>query len=117
MNRDQAIHNFFSQFLTAYDDASVPDDALLPYLTYPVLIGTYDSPITCQPSLWYKDTSWEAITLKAHEIMDNIDGHTIKYDKGAILLNSSGAKYQRLNSGAIDVKRILLTIQMTFLER
>lgn len=117
MNREQAIHNFYSQFLTAYDETSVPDNAVLPYLTYPVSIGEINQQIIVQPSLWYKSTSWEAITKKAMEIMDGINGHFIKYDKGAILLTAGSPKYQRVDSGDDTVRRIVLTIVMEFLER
>lgn len=126
MNREQAIHAFYSQFLPAYDEQYIPEEKTVdgikvkvepPYITYPVIIGSYDSPIIVNPSIWYKSLSWEAITKKAMEIMDGIDGHTIKYDNGAILLNSTGTKYQRMNSGQDNIKRILLSIQMTFLER
>ena len=39
MNKEQAIHFFWSQFgLPAYDENSVPDDAQMPYITYNVVI-------------------------------------------------------------------------------
>lgn len=117
MNREQAIHNFFSQFLTAYDETTVPDNAELPYITYPVSIGQIDDMIIIQPSIWYAGKSWQDITLKAMEIMDGIDGHYIKYDNGAILLNAGTPKYQRVDSGADNIRRIVLTINMEFLER
>lgn len=117
MNREQAIHNFYSQFLTAYDETSVPDNAPNNYITYPVSIGQINEQVTVQPSIWYKSTSWEAITLKAMEIMDGIDGHFIAYDNGAILLSAGTPKYQRVDSGDDRYRRIVLTINMEFLER
>lgn len=123
MNSDQAIHKFFSSFgLKAYDENSVPDENdenSVPdnYITYPLSTGVMGYPLTNIPSLWYKSTSWEEITLKAKEIMDGIDGHVIDYDGGAIFLNTGSFKYQRINSGDDRYKRMLLNIQMEFLER
>lgn len=126
MNREQAIHNFYSQFLLAYDETSVPEYRYVdgekvkvepPYITYPVSIGEINAPITVNPSIWYKSSSWEDITLKAMEIMDGINGHIIHYDNGAILLTAGTPKYQRVDSGDDRYRRIVLNIQMEFLER
>ena len=117
MNREQAIQNFYSQFLTAYDELSVPDGAVLPYITYPLSVGQIDDIITVNPSIWYEGKSWTNITQKASQIMDGIDGHYINYDDGAILLYAGTPKYQRVDSGADNIRRIVLNIQMEFLER
>lgn len=117
MDKEQALHNFYSSFgLTAYGDDSVPDDAELNYITYPVEVGEINSPVFVQPSIWYSGTSWEQISKKAHEIMDGIDGHQIEYDNGSILLFAGNPKYKRVDSGKDNVRRIVLIIQMEFLE-
>ena len=69
MTKEQALHGFFSQFLTAYEENTVPDDAVLPYLTYTVSTGDIQqgaTVITC--NLWYRDTSWHDINAKAMDI-------------------------------------------------
>ena len=43
MTAEQTLHSFWSSFgLTAYDENSVPDDAVLPYITYSVSYDSFD---------------------------------------------------------------------------
>lgn len=74
MNVEAVLHTFFSRFgLTAYEENSVPDNAVLPYITYQVIVddwGGYSKILTA--SLWYRDSSWVAINAKARQIADYI---------------------------------------------
>lgn len=47
MTKAAALHSFFSGFgLTAYEENSVPDDAVFPYITYSLTTDSF--PITPQ---------------------------------------------------------------------
>lgn len=118
MNREQALHQFWNSFgIPAYDESTVPDNAVMPYITYQVSTGLINQPVLTTASLWYRSRSWEDITLKAHETTDGLNGHTIKYDNGAILLTTGTPKYQRIQDEDDMVRRIAMNIDLEFLER
>lgn len=118
MNREQALHQFWSSFnIPAYDESTVPDNAVLPYITYQVSTGLINQTVLATASLWYRSRSWEDITLKAHEITDGINGHAIKYDNGAILLTAGTPLTQRLEDEDDSIRRIVMNINYEFLER
>ena len=72
MTKEQALTKFWESFgLTAYDENSVPsgeNKPTYPYITYNVVTGSFGSNLALTASLWYKSSSWEAITNKADEI-------------------------------------------------
>ena len=118
MNREQALHRFWSSFgIPAYDESTVPDNAVMPYITYQVSAGLINQPVLATASLWYRSNSWEEITLKAHEISDGLNGHSINYDNGAILLYNGMPRYQRLQDENDMIRRIFFNINYEFLER
>lgn len=71
MTADKALYRFFSGFgVPAYPDTAVPDDTVMPYLTYSVaLSGWEDSPAPLTVKLWYHTESEAAPTEKAGEII------------------------------------------------
>lgn len=79
MTKAAAIHQFFSGFgLPAYESASVPQEAVLPYLTYESLTGAYDTlPQSLTVNLWYRTTSNVPPNQKVEQISAAI-GHTGK---------------------------------------
>ena len=51
MTAEQTLHSFWSSFgLTAYDENSVPDDAVLPYITYSVSYDSFDNNVSLTAS-------------------------------------------------------------------
>ena len=79
MDKEQALHQFWSSFgLTAYDENTVPDNALTTnggkYLTYIVATASLGDPTPLYANLWYKSSSWAEITVKANEISEAIGG-------------------------------------------
>ena len=87
MTKAAAIYHFWSGFgLTAYEENSVPTDALLPYITYQLVTDSFDREVPTAASLWYRDTSWVAINAKTEEISSHIGlgGKIIKCDGGLI---------------------------------
>lgn len=76
MNKNQALHHFWSQFgLTAYDEASVPKKAVLPYITYEAETDSLGNILTMSGSLWYRSPSWTAIDAKAQQIERTLKEH------------------------------------------
>lgn len=87
MTKAAAIYQFWSGFgLTAYEENTVPDDAVLPYLTYQLVTDSFGQEVAAAASLWYRSESWTAINAKTEEISESIGrgGKFINCDKGRI---------------------------------
>lgn len=122
MDKIQAIHNFWSGFnLPAYDENSVPTGENapdFPYITYFTATDALGYPVQLNGSLWYRDSSWKDISLKAQEISNAIglSGNCIKIDDGYMWLIRGNPFSQRMSEPNDDmVRRIYLNIQVEFL--
>ena len=120
MNKAQAIHAFWSGFgLPAYDQYTVPQDAQMPYITYSVMTGALNDMMVMNASLWYRSSSWEAITIKADQIAQAIGntGYAIRAVDGGYLWLTQGSPFaQRMSDDADrDIRRIYLNVNAEFL--
>lgn len=119
MTAEQAIHAFWSSFgLTAYDENSVPDDAVLPYITYSLSVDTFNNTILNTINIWYRSTSWINVTNKAKEIINTITdgGISIPTDKGIIRMNLGNPIYNRMGDENKNIKRIRINIETEYIE-
>ena len=120
MNSIQTLHAFWSSFgWKAYDETSVPDDAVLPYITYEVSSDEFGSTLLQNASLWYRSTSWAEVTEKEQEIAEFIGrgGRMLKFDGGAIWLQKSTPWAQRMSDSSDDmIRRIVLSIMIEYLD-
>lgn len=120
MNKMQTLHAFWSSFgLVAYDETTVPDVAKLPYITYEAKSDSFGAEMAVTASLWYRDSSWVAITEKAEAISDFITrgGRTVSYDGGAMWIRKGTPWAQRMSDGSNDmIRRIYLTLIVEFLD-
>lgn len=121
MNKEQALQSFWSGFgLTAYDENSVPsgeNKPSYPYITYNVITGSFGSNLTLTASLWYKSSSWAAITEKANEISEAISagGKIIPYDNGAIWIKRGNSFAQRMGDSDDTIRRIYLNVNVEYI--
>lgn len=120
MDKSQAIHQFWSSFgLPAYDENSVPDDAVMPYITYSVATGPMDSVHTIGGSLWYRSTSWRDVSKKADEIAKAVGGNGYyinKIDGGYLWITQGPSFAQRMSEPGDDMtKRIYISLNVEFL--
>ena len=120
MWKEHAIHQFWSSFgLPAYDSTTVDEEAEMPYITYDVSTGSIDDFILLTASLWYRSTSWTAITEKAHEIeeyLTTMSPPAIKIDGGRAYFVKGAPFSQRIAEGTDDlVRRIYLQVNAEFL--
>lgn len=118
--KEQAIHQFWSSFgLPAYDSTTVDEEAEMPYITYDVSTGSIDDFILLTASLWYRSTSWTAITEKAHEIeeyLTTMSPPAIKIDGGRAYFVKGTPFSQRMAEESDDfVRRIYLQVNAEFL--
>lgn len=118
MNKEQALHSFWSSFgWVAYDESTVPANAAMPRITYNVVTDNFGVSVAMSASLWYRGTSWEQITLKSAEIASEIGrgGNVILFDGGAIWLKRGVPFAQRLSDENDTIRRIYLNIEAEFI--
>ena len=120
MTKAAALHSFFSGFgLTAYEENSVPDDAVLPYITYSLTTDSfsdYSSALTI--SLWYRSTSWKAINAKCEEVSAVISygGQLIDCDGGRIWIKRGQPFANSMGDTSDDqIKRKLINLSVDYL--
>lgn len=121
MDKWQAQHSFWSSFsIPAYDQYTVPDNAQMPYITYEAFSGSLDEVKTVTASIWYRSTSWAAISAKADEIADyiyNMEPATaIDGGRYKVRLPESMPFAQRMDDPSDrDVRRMVLNTEWEFL--
>lgn len=119
MDKWQGLHSFWSNFgLPAYDEASVPDNATMPYITYSAAVDDWDSVVPLTADLWYSSTSWEGISKKADEINGLLKdgGARIKTNGGYLWVTRGSPFAQRINEGTDTIKHVYIVLMGQFLE-
>lgn len=109
-----ALKAFFSSFgIPAYLSGNIPDNVQMPYITYdliepePLAFGLINA------SVWYRDTSTEAISAKVDEIKTAIgNGLSLPTPSGVIHLfrEKSGSFGQIMNDPNRETKRAYLSM-------
>ena len=101
MTKPAALHNFFSSFsLPAYTTASVPEDAVFPYLTYELATSAWEEgDVGLTVNLWYHTEGEAAPNQKAREISKVIGqgGVVLLCDGGYIWLKRGSPFCQNLS--------------------
>lgn len=122
MDKEQALHQFWSSFgLTAYDENTVPDNALTTngwkYLTYNVATASLDEPTPLYANLWYKSSSWAEITVKANEMSEAIGrgGAIVPFDGGKIWICRGTPFSQRMPDEDDTIRRIYINVMAEYL--
>ena len=115
-NKWQAIDTFWNSFgIPAYDESDVPDDAEMPYITYHAEVGGFEEPVLLSGSIWYRDSSWKDVSLKADEISDLLDEYLMfKIKGGYIFMNKGNPFAQRFPDEDDSVRRIIINIDAEF---
>lgn len=119
MNKDQALHSFWSSFgLVAYDEQTVPTGATAPYITYEVATDRLDEPVSLTASIWWRSMSWVEINQVRDAIALRLSngGQTIKLDDGYLWITPGSPFSQRMDEPSDDaIRRIILNVQAEFL--
>ena len=118
MTKAAAIYQFWSGFgLTAYEENTVPTDAVFPYITYQLVTDSFDREVQATASIWYRSESWTGINAKTEEISQKISrgGKIIPCDGGAIWLKRGQPFAQNMGDENDDlIKRKYLNIPAEF---
>ena len=90
MTKGAALYQFFSSFdMTAYTATGVPDDAVLPYLTYELITSVWEGgEVGLTVNLWFRTESESVPNAKAEELSCAIGlgGKMLRCDGGYIWL-------------------------------
>ena len=119
MDKEQALHNFFSGFsVPAYDENTVPDDAALPYITYQVMTDNFNVQNVLTASIWDRSSSWKSVTDILHSIENSLGygGKMMGYTGGAVWLKRAQPFAQRMGDPEDEsIRRIVINIEVEFL--
>ena len=121
MDKAQAIVSFWGHVssLPVYDENKIPEDAQLPYLTCEVSTGSFEHDIPLTANLYYRDTSWEAISKKAESIAKNIRemrNTTTVIDGGRVRIWEGDTPLcQRMADVDDSIRRIVINIMVEFM--
>lgn len=118
MTKAKAINQWWGQFLTAYEEHAVPDNAQYPYISYNIAFGAFDDEVLMSATVWYRDTSWVACNAKTQEISDAIGrgGVILPCDGGAVYLKREPNFAQAYNDTSDDtIKAMLITLSAEYL--
>ena len=117
MVKEQALHRFFSQFATAYEQNTVPENAALPRITYSVATDFFDRPVSLTASIWSRSMSW----VQATEIKDAIEeaigygGMTMKYNNGMLWIKPGHPFSAPMSDLDDSIRRIVLNFEAEFI--
>lgn len=104
MTKAAALHRFFNRFgIPGYTAASVPDDAIFPYLTYELITSAWDEgDVGLTVNLWYRTESEAVPNAKAQEMSAAIGqgGRVLPCDGGYIWLKRGSPWCQSLRDEA-----------------
>ena len=112
----KGLYDFWSQFnIPVYPEIAVPDDASLPYITYDIRQPDWRGVTFYSARVWYRDTSFAAITDKVDEISSAIgEGARIVLDNGYIYLfkEDNFAQFQPFEDTGDGIKCVYLQMTM-----
>ena len=117
MTKEQAIHNFWSSFgVPAYDENTVPDDAVLPYITYEVSTDSFNNVVISSASVWDRGNSWTRVTNIMNLISEElgIGGTTRKYDNGLMWVMKGTPFSRRIPDDNQEIRHISMNIETEF---
>lgn len=120
MTKAGAIYKFWSQFLTAYEENTVPKDAEMPYITYNFVSDSFSGEsVSMSASLWYFSDSWKEINAKTEEISEAIGmgGLFLETEKGGSIWLKRGQPFaQNMSDEQSDqIRRKLINVVADYL--
>lgn len=117
MDKQQALHSFWSQFCKAYNENSVEDNPKFPYITYESAVDSFGYPVSLTASIWDRSTSWETVIRIANNISETVGmgGTTIPYDNGALWITKGSPWAQQMGDSNDTIRQIVINIEAEYL--
>lgn len=111
-----AMYSFLSSFgLPVYVENYVPESQSFPYITYQLAKPDWQDRKSIFVRVWYRDTSYKAISEKVDEIEAAIDGgKTIPCGDGLLFLTKDAnfCQFQPMEDDRIKVAYLSLILQV-----
>lgn len=94
MTKEQVLYNFWNSFgIQALEENSVPTDEeekpKFPYITYQVVIDSFDNQVQLTASLWDRDKNGYSALLENSKKVEEISKHI---GRGGVFLHCDGGK-------------------------
>lgn len=120
MTKAAVLYEFFNSFgMTAYAATSVPEDVVFPYLTYELVVDSWEGgEVALTVNLWFYTSSEAIPNAKAQQIADAIGtgGNVLPCDGGYIWIKRGSPWCQSLpDDTAADIKRRYLNVTVEYL--
>lgn len=118
MRKEEAYHDFLSSFgWETYYESTVPDDAVLPRITYDLAVAEFGETVAMSCSVWDRSTKWTTVTDKANEIYTAIGlgGKIIPFDGGYIWIKRGQPFSQRMSDEDDTIRRIFINVEVEYL--
>lgn len=119
MNKEQALHQFWSSFgVPAYSVETVPDGAVMPYITYEVATDSIGNTVPMLASIWSRSYSWEEVTALANDVAAHIvymTPPTIELNEGRLYITKGSPFAQRVADDDDAIRRIVLSIDAEYM--
>ena len=117
MNKHQALYAFWNSFnIPAYDETTVPDDAVMPYIAYNDYTDSIGQILPMSASIYYKTNSWQDISLKSDLIAQTIGEYYITPIDGGYMWITKGTPFaQRIANEDRDIRQVYINITVEFL--
>lgn len=114
--REAAIFQFLDSFsIPAYPATATTEQTELPYITYNLVIGDWDYPVSMEVDIWMRTESEAAINNKVREIERKLD-KVIPYDGGAVWITKGSPWAQAVPDEDNTIKRRYLNFDLQFEE-
>lgn len=122
MTKEAVLYNFFNGFdMTAYAATSVPEDVVFPYLTYELVVDSWEGgEVALTVNLWFYTSSEAIPNAKARQIAEAIGpgGLVLPCDGGYIWIKRGSPWCQSLpDDTAADIKRRYLNVTVEYLTK
>ena len=118
MDKQQAIHSFWSRYATAYEETSVPDDADLSngYITYQKILGSIDEPVFMTASVWTRSSSGLEADTIVNKINEDLShgGIIIPIEGGRMWIERGNPFAQAMSDTDRTIRRYVINIAVEF---
>ena len=122
MTPEAAIFQFLSGFGMPAYATSAPNDAVMPYVTYSLSVGSWDSgEVNVPVRLWYRTSSEAVLNAKAREMSSAIGmgGVTLPCDGGMVWVKRGSPWSQSMedeDGGAVKSRYINMDMEFLVVE-
>lgn len=117
--RESAIYDFLNSFgIPAYASSATPDQAPMPYITYDLIIGDFNTEVSMAANVWYKSESEAAPNAKVREIEKILGtgGKLLTYDGGAVWVKKGSPWCQSVTLDDNSIKQRYLNFDLEYME-